>query len=365
MKNPNISINGLRIWAIYCVVFHHTLQNFAVTSLLESTHWSFTIHGLYIFLFLSGAALSLTCMPKTFSEYLKYLNKNTLILARIYLFFFVLQFLFCCIKSYIFDGVLLPFSLSHIFTQFLLPSKSPALTIWYMHLLVVTTAILPLLIRLFSTIGFWICFVLPYILSFFLPMNYSLERLCHTIPVVLLGYRFGPPLESTDKKLIMLFGIIWLSSIGFFIAYETGILGDSYFSTNNETPILERLTYQNIITFTFVHLNHIFGFYFWMNVVGVIFGKFYKLQRQFTHYAFSSIDIYLIHKPYLTFLFRFVFYRAPHVYTKFKSISFGFYCKCTFCLFDLFLLCKNWHSNEKIKMVGIHCFWETNPVFKK
>ena len=215
----------------------------------------------------------------------------------------MLQFLFCCIKSYIFDGVLLPFSLSHIFTQFLLPSKSPALTIWYMHLLVVTTAILPLLVRFFSTIGFWMCFVLPYILSFFLPMNYSLERLCHTIPVVLLGYRFGPPLESTDKKLIMLSGIIWLSSIGFFIAYETRILGDSYFSINNETPIFERLTYQNIITFTFVHLNHIFGFYFWMNVVGVILGKYKKLQRQLTHYAFSSIDIYLIHKPYLTFLF--------------------------------------------------------------
>ena len=98
MKNPNISISGLRIWAIYCVVFHHTLQNFAVTSLLESTHWSFTIHGLYIFLFLSGAALSLTCMPKTFSEYLMYLKKNTLILARIYLFFLCSNFCFVALS---------------------------------------------------------------------------------------------------------------------------------------------------------------------------------------------------------------------------------------------------------------------------
>ena len=126
MKNAEskylaIDINGIRIWAIFCVVFQHVLNEFDPSnSISDFFHWFITYQALYSFLLLSGLALKFNVYPKSFVDFIIYLKKDFLKYFYIYFIFFILQILQIIFLSFIFHYYEWNWTIYDIFLEFFL-----------------------------------------------------------------------------------------------------------------------------------------------------------------------------------------------------------------------------------------------------
>jgi hypothetical protein len=359
LKNK-ISINGLRIWAIYCVVFQHVLESVDKTSLSHYTHWFCTLQALYIFLLFSGTAFSFQVQPKNFRGYILYLQGDTLRYTRIYVFFFSLQIIYLYIESFFFNRGLWPLSFSEIMMAMFMPFGNITVVIWYMYVLIIASAIWPILIRLFAVFGFWTCFIAFFIIGFLFPTNPTMLILCYTMPVLMLAYRYGVSARLIWGRKTAIFGSIWLISFVFLVC-KIRFLDTYYLSMAKEIPFAAQFTYK-IVGYFFMHLNRICGAYFWMGVIGIALGKLKGFQKLFARWAFSSLDIYLLHKPFLLFIFTLIFIQP--IMSMFPSTSklTVLFLSAIFAFLILYCSIKTGKLMRKSKWLSYFAFGIPKPV---
>lgn len=327
MKNTEnkylaIDINGIRIWAIFCVVFQHVLNEFDPSnSISDFFHWFITYQALYSFLLLSGLALRFNVYPKKIIDFSIYLKKDILKYFNIYTIFFSLQIIQLLFLSFVFHYHEWSWTFTDIILEFLVPSQQIVSVIWYLNLLIITLFIFPFIINIVNSFLFWPLIIFFYFISYYYININGVSRILECLPILIIGYKYGVSKYLFSFKRTLIYFFIWFLSfvilsfhklefINNYINFDNIILNDFVISNKG-----------NLFIYIIKQCNHLIGAYFWMAVVGAMFAKFRKYKLIFSKLANSSLDIYLIHKPFLLFIFSYLLIKPILVKNSYSYIE--------------------------------------------
>lgn len=290
----------LRVWAIFGVVFQHTLGMFPHPPLGSvASHIFYGMPGLTVLLMLTGFAMRMTNIPRTFASYPGYFRSQALPHFIVYTAFFGIQTGLMFMNGRIGSQfhVIDDFGIATALKSYLLADGYGSLAIWYMQVLALLMCIWPLT-HLLNSLNPWFVIVLGMSGSYLLSWGpESICRLAYCMTAVYAGWKIGLHPFAERWQQAGVFGALFLLvTIPFLVLHERGTL-PSYEGWFYGSESLSDWRYGT--SYLLVTGSRFFGAYFYVALIGYAAIALRGIGPMIATLSRATKGIYLLHRPIL------------------------------------------------------------------
>ena len=299
-----IDLNLVRAWAVFGVVFYHTLDMFCLSHGAKTmVHMLLGMPSLTVLLLFSGMTMGIYPMPASVRGYLKYLRQYASGHLRVYTVFFVAQTAITIVYYYYVDGPKEgmghgPLNLGQIVVAYVLASGRGSLGIWYMHMLALAVAVWPLT-SLVRRIPVWIVFLgllgMGYCAGYLAPagLSYVVSRFCYCIAALYLGQRVTSLRNGDHRRRVWGFGLLYGATGALFLVLLATRMLPSYRAFPLHGDMTEA---HRVMSYGIAMASRLCGACFFISAIGIVGARCSILRVYFSRAAHSSYYVYLMHR---------------------------------------------------------------------